>query len=201
MRSLLLLTTLLAFALACTATPEPMMGVDPEADLPDGDVGEFDDSKADLGSIEWRRPETPTTFVMGEAHPEQIDYSQCYSVEPEEGVDIAIVCDPAWSEVAWYRVDPADVEAALAEGLSTFSLRVESQVPEEQVLLRATVRSVDDAGETERIAAHPQLFSGDTLTATLEATTELYIYIGKGRTIGPWDNGTISFVVTPSFAE
>ena len=100
------------FAIACTANSEPAAATNPEADLPEGDVGDFDDSKSDLGTIDWRRPESPQTFVVGESHPGSIDYSQCYSVEPTDpGVDVQIVCDPAWSEVDWYRVDPADVEA------------------------------------------------------------------------------------------
>jgi hypothetical protein len=63
------------------------------------------------------------------------------------------------------------------------------------------VRGVDETGEaTSRLAAHPQLFAGDRLTATIDAATELYVYVGKGRTlVGPWGTGTTDFIVTPTF--
>jgi hypothetical protein len=196
--SLLLLALGLA---ACTAGNDgETMAVDPEADLPPGDVGDFDDSKADLGAIEWRRPEEPTTFVVGESHPGSIDYSQCYSVPTEDPMtEIHIVCDPAWSDVEWFRVDAADVEAAIADGRPTLVVRFDSQLEEEEILLRASIHAVDEAGETTRLESQAQLFSGDSLSHTFEAASEIYVYVGKGRTIGPWDNGTINFVVTPYF--
>jgi hypothetical protein len=203
MRELTSFLSILAFALVgCTgASDGETMAVDPEADLPPGDVGDFDDSKADLGSIEWRRPEEPTTFVVGESHPASIDYSQCYSVPTEDPMtEIHIVCDPAWSEVEWFRVDPADVEAAIADGRSTLVVRFDSQVEEEEILVRASIHSVDAMGETTRLESRAQLLSGDSISHTFESPAELYVYVGHGRTLaGPWDTGTINFVVTPYF--
>ncbi len=189
-------------ALGCNGgSAEPMAGSDPEADLPPGDVGDFDDSKADLGAIEWRRPEEPTTFTIGESHPASIDYSQCYEVPTDDPMtDIHIVCDPAWSEVEWFRVDPADVAAAIEDGRPTLVVRFDPQIEGEQLLLRASIHAVDDAGETTRLESLAQLFAGDTISHTFEAASEIYVYVGHGRTlVGPWDTGTIDFVVTPYF--
>ncbi len=201
MRAIALFLVLAGCLLACSNdTGSEPMATDPEADLPPGDVGDFDDSKADLGAIEWRRPEEPTTFVLGESHPASIDYRQCYEVEPEDPMtDIAIVCDPAWSEVEWYRVDPEDAAEALADGRSTLVVRFDPQLEDEQILVRASIQSVGADGEATRLASHAQLFAGDTISHTFEEATEIYVYVGKGRTIGPWGTGTIDFVVTPYF--
>ena len=193
--SLLLASALLS---ACAADADSS-GDDPEAGLEIDEVGSFDDSKADLGSITWIRPEAPEAFVMGETHVASLAYRQCYQTEPAEGVDIAIQCDPATCEVAWYVVPAADIEAAIAEGLTSLVLTFASPVAEEQTLVRATVRREDGEGNSTRLAASAQLFDGDTLTAALDEATDLHVFIGKGRVIGPWDTGTVDFLVTPTF--
>ncbi|RLB55907.1 MAG: hypothetical protein DRJ42_04905 [Deltaproteobacteria bacterium] len=187
------------FMLACASTEAEPGADNPEAGLADDDVGSFDDSKADLGSITWIRPAEPTTFTLGEAHPASIDYSQCYTVD-DPSVDLAIVCDPATSEVEWYRVDPADIEAALADGRDTLVVRFEPQIEGESMLVRSSIHRVGADGETSRLASRAQLLAGDQIDYTVDDASELYVYVGKGRIlVGPWDTGTISFVVTPTF--
>lgn len=199
MRSLVVALASLLLVACAAQTEGGAEAVDPEAGLAADDVGSFDDAKADLGSITWIRPEEPKTFVLGEAHPASIDYSQCYTVD-DPSVDLSIVCDPATSEVEWYRVDPADVEAALADGRDTLVVRVEPQIEDAQILVRGSIHAVSDDGTTRRLASRPQLLAGHEIDTVVEEATELYVYLGKGRTlVGPWDTGTISFVVTPSF--
>ena len=187
------------FMVACASTEAEPGAANPEAGLADDDVGSFDDSKADLGSITWIRPAEPKTFTLGEPHPASIEYSQCYTVD-DPTVDLSIVCDPATSEVEWYRVDPADIEAALADGRDTLVVRFEPQIEGEPMLVRSSIHRVGADGETSRLVSRAQLLAGDQIEHTVEDASELYIYVGKGRIlVGPWDTGTISFVVTPSF--
>ncbi|MBW2462360.1 MAG: hypothetical protein JRH11_12000 [Deltaproteobacteria bacterium] len=184
---------------ACASTEAEPGADNPEAGLADDDVGSFDDSKADLGSITWLRPAEPETFTLDEPHPASIDYSQCYTVD-DPSVDLAIVCDPAISEVEWYRVDPADIEAALADGRDTLVVRFGQQFEDAPMLVRASIHRVGADGETSRLASRAQLFAGDQIDYTVDDASELYVYVGKGRIlVGPWDTGTIDFVVTPSF--
>ena len=156
-------------------------------------VGEGDDldatsADATAVAVDWIPWEEPVTLALDEPASAEVAYGQCVSVEPEEGVDVAIECGTPWSEVAWYVLS-AD---ALAEGGGD-ELVVRFATED---VARGAIHAVSPGGEKKKLAVGQSLFDGDELNAPVLEGYDYHVYVARGRTLELlWFDGTVAFTL------
>ncbi len=157
---------------------------------PEHDV---DASTADATAVavDWIPWEEPVPIGLDTPVSAEVAYGQCVEVEPEQGVDIAIECGTAWSEVAWYTLD---AEMLAERGGDELVVRFATED-----VARGSIHSVSPDGEREKLAVRQSLFDGDELTAPIVEGHDLHVYVARGRTLEPlWFDGTVAFTLVAS---
>jgi len=175
---------------AATLMTAFMVGCIGETTQVDAQVDEVNEQ-----TIDYQLWDAPTDIGLGEAVDGEVGYGECERVEPsDDSVDIEIHCGHAWAEVAWYRI----AGEALLEPLSIGAHRLSVQLFSEDIL-RASIHRVADDGSTVKVATHPMLFDGDTISADIDEARDHYIYVARGRSIYPvWGTGSVSFSLVAS---
>jgi hypothetical protein len=143
--------------------------------------------------VDWHPWEEPVQIGLDEPVSGEVAYGQCVHVEPEEGVDIAIECGTAWSEVAWYVVS---AETLAEAGGNELVVRFAT----EQVA-RGSIHAVSPDGGKKKLAVQQSLLDGDELSAPIDEGYAYYVYVARGRTLDPlWFDGTVAFTIEATTA-
>ncbi len=164
---------------------------------------EASDERADQGEvIAYQRPDAPTMIEFSDSEsasksPHSIAYGHCSAPQEEDDGSITIDCNEKWSELAWLSISRDMSQGLVARGGTklSFDVSVRSSTADNDSV-RLSVHSVDENGNSVKVASVGNVFDGDAIAVDLDAA-EYHVYMARGEnTFLVWQNGSIEVELT-----